>query len=173
MQEDNRVPTLLKKNSLAPKIKYPGKPLFKCADKMTISTGIWDLWKIHPSFIICEIILGGSKKIEETKISKEESVCVCIQSVSAVSDSDGIALQAPLSLGLPRREDSSWLPCPFPGDLPDPGIKPVSFMSPALAGGFFTTSTTWEAPYPTWSSARWAKKPPWFMSFFPFSCFHF
>ena len=30
------------------------------------------------------------------------------------------------------------------GVLPDPGIEPVSFMSPALAGGFFTTSTTWE-----------------------------
>ena len=32
-----------------------------------------------------------------------------------------------------------------PGDLPDPGIKPTSFMSLALAGGFFTISTTWEA----------------------------
>ena len=31
-----------------------------------------------------------------------------------------------------------------PGDLPDPGIKPVSLPSPALAGGFFTTSATWE-----------------------------
>ena len=29
--------------------------------------------------------------------------------------------------------------------LPDPGIEPVSLMSPALTGGFFTTSTTWEA----------------------------
>ena len=31
-----------------------------------------------------------------------------------------------------------------PGDLLDPGIKPVSLMSPALAGGFFITSATWE-----------------------------
>ena len=31
------------------------------------------------------------------------------------------------------------LPCPPPGDLPNPGIEPVSLMSPALAGGFFTT----------------------------------
>ena len=29
------------------------------------------------------------------------------------------------------------LPCPSPGDLPDPGIEPMSLMSPALAGGFF------------------------------------
>ena len=32
------------------------------------------------------------------------------------------------------------LPFPIPGDLPDPGIKPVSLISPALAGGFFTTT---------------------------------
>ena len=32
-----------------------------------------------------------------------------------------------------------------PRDLPDPRIEPESLMSPALAGGFFTTSTTWEA----------------------------
>ena len=35
------------------------------------------------------------------------------------------------------------LPCPPLGDLPDPGIKPLSLMSPVLADGFFTTSTTW------------------------------
>ena len=34
---------------------------------------------------------------------------------------------------------------PPPGDPPDPGIKPASLLSLALAGGFFTTSTTWEA----------------------------
>ena len=37
------------------------------------------------------------------------------------------------------------MPFPTPGDLPDPGIKPTSLVSPALAGGFFTTSTTGEA----------------------------
>ena len=41
-----------------------------------------------------------------------------------------------------------WLPCSPPGDLPDPGpgIKYSSLVSPALAGRFFTTSHTWEAP---------------------------
>ena len=34
---------------------------------------------------------------------------------------------------------------PRPGDLHDPGIEPASLMSPALTGGFFTTSSTWEA----------------------------
>ena len=37
------------------------------------------------------------------------------------------------------------LPPLSPGDLPDPGIEPVSLKSPELAGGFFTTSTTWKA----------------------------
>ena len=37
-----------------------------------------------------------------------------------------------------------WVVVPPPEELPDPGIKPVSLISPALAGGFFTR-TTWEA----------------------------
>ena len=36
------------------------------------------------------------------------------------------------------------LPLPSPRNLPNPGIQPASPMSPALAGGFFTTSTAWE-----------------------------
>ena len=44
-----------------------------------------------------------------------------------------------------RQEYWSGFPCPPLGDLPDPGIEPMSLMSPALAGGFFTTSATWEA----------------------------
>ena len=36
-------------------------------------------------------------------------------------------------------------PRPPPGNLSNPGIEHGSLMSPALVGGFFTTSTTWEA----------------------------
>ena len=53
-----------------------------------------------------------------------------------------VACQAPLSMGFSRQEYWSGLPCPPPGDLPDPGIEPSSLMSPASAGGFFTTSAT-------------------------------
>ena len=49
-----------------------------------------------------------------------------------------------------RQEYWSGLPFPLPGDLPDPGIEPESLASPALAGGFFTTSTTWEAHIKRW-----------------------
>ena len=56
-----------------------------------------------------------------------------------------VACQAPLSMGFPRQEYWSGLPFPSPGDLPDPGIKPTSLMSPALADRFFfTTSANWE-----------------------------
>ena len=55
-----------------------------------------------------------------------------------------IARQAPQSMGFLRQEYWSELPCPPPGDLPNPGVKPESLMSPALAGEFLTTSTTWE-----------------------------
>ena len=43
-------------------------------------------------------------------------------------------------MGFSRQEYWSGLPCPPPEDLPDSRIKPVSLISPALAGGFFTAS---------------------------------
>ena len=55
-----------------------------------------------------------------------------------------VAHQGPLSMGFSRQEYWSGLPCPPTGDLPDPGIELVSLMSPALVGGFFTTSAIWE-----------------------------
>ena len=51
----------------------------------------------------------------------------------------------PLSMGCSRQEYWSGLPCPSLGGLSDPEIEPKSLLSPALAGGLFTTSATWEA----------------------------
>ena len=57
-----------------------------------------------------------------------------------------VAHQAPLSMGFSRQEYWSGLPFPLhPGGFSDPGIKLISLMYPVLAGGFFTTSATWEA----------------------------
>ena len=64
-----------------------------------------------------------------------------------MSDAFAIAYQAPLPMGLPRQEYWSGLPCPPPGDLPNPETESTSQMSPPLAGKFFTTSATWEAPW--------------------------
>ena len=56
-----------------------------------------------------------------------------------------VACPAPLSMGFSRQEYWSGLLCPPPGDLHNPGFEPASLTSPALAGRFFTTSTTWKA----------------------------
>ena len=52
--------------------------------------------------------------------------------------------QVPRSPGFSKQEYWSELPCPPPGDLLDPGTE-LHLMSPALAGGTFTSSTTWKA----------------------------
>ena len=73
-------------------------------------------------------------------------VCMCVLSgVSVFATSCTVAWQAPLPVELFRQE--YWRAMPFPpvGDLPNPGIEPVSLASPALASGLFITSTTWEA----------------------------
>ena len=56
-----------------------------------------------------------------------------------------VARLAPLSMGFSRQEYWSELPCPPPGDLSHPGIEPASLTSPALAGGFFTSSANQKA----------------------------
>ena len=52
------------------------------------------------------------------------------------------AHQGPLSMEILRQEYWAWVVMTLPGDLPDPGIE--SLMSLALAGGYFTTSPTWD-----------------------------
>jgi len=42
-------------------------------------------------------------------------------------------------MGFSRKENLSGSPFPPPGDLPNPGIKPMFPVPPALAGGFFIT----------------------------------
>ena len=51
-----------------------------------------------------------------------------IQSSLTLCDPMAIACQAPLSMGFSRQEHWSGLPLPSPGDLPDPGIEPMSSM---------------------------------------------
>ena len=69
---------------------------------------------------------------------------LCLSHVRLFAAPWTVACQAPLSMGFSRQDYWSGLPCPPPGDLPDPGFTPASLMSPALAGSFFTTNTTWE-----------------------------
>ena len=75
-------------------------------------------------------------------------VCVHAQSLSHVRlfvDPCTVAHQAFLLMEFSRQAHWSWLPFSTPGNLLDPGIKPMSLVSPALEGRFFTTNATWEA----------------------------
>ena len=71
-------------------------------------------------------------------------VCVCVCAVLSCVQLFVIpwtaAHQVPLSMGFSRQEYWSGLLFSPPGDLPDPGIKPSTLVSPALADRFFTTA---------------------------------
>ena len=74
-------------------------------------------------------------------MEKQLSIILCAQSLSRVqlfATPWTAAHQVSLSMGFPRQEYWNELAFPPPGDLPDPEIEP---MSPALAGGFFTSET--------------------------------
>ena len=66
-----------------------------------------------------------------------------------------VARQAPLCLGFSRQESWSGLPFPSRGNLLDPGIEPMSLMSLALTGRFFTPEPSGKAPQPFHSHVHW------------------
>ena len=68
-----------------------------------------------------------------------------LQSCPTLCDPMDCSPQAPPPMGF-SRQDWSGLPCPPPGDLPGPGIEPVTLRPSELTGRFFTTSGTWEVP---------------------------
>ena len=69
-------------------------------------------------------------------------VCVlsCFSHVCLCANLWTVAYQPPLSMRFSRKEYWSVLSCPPPTDLPNPGIKPMSLMFPALSCEFFTLS---------------------------------
>ena len=73
------------------------------------------------------------------------SVGVCSYLLSYVQFFD-CSCQASPSIGFSRQEYWSELSFSSPGYLPDLGIEPTSFISPAWAGRFFTTGASWEVP---------------------------
>ena len=66
-------------------------------------------------------------------------VCEVTQLCLTLAIPRTVVCQALLFMGLSRQEYWSRLPCPPPGDFSNPGIKPISPESSALAGRFFTT----------------------------------
>ena len=91
-------------------------------------------------------LLNNSRGPRPTPLPTHLHLCTCVLSrfgrVQLCVTPWTVALQAPLCMGFSREAYWSGLPFPPPGDLPDPGIKLMSLMSPAFAGGFFTANTT-------------------------------
>ena len=86
------------------------------------------------------IPVGGPNRIcFQIGLVKYMCVCSVAQSYLTLCDPMDCSPQAPLSMGFSRQEYWTGLPSPPAGDLPHPEIKPTSPVSPALAGGFFTT----------------------------------
>ena len=121
--------------------RCPGR---KCVRALDADRGQTDILK--PG-----CFLWGLRLLDDSII--DVCVCVCL-SVSVCAhahectpsclthcDPRTGARQAPLSVEFPRQEHLSELPFPSPRDPPDSGIQP-GCVSPALTGGFFTTSAT-------------------------------
>ena len=71
-------------------------------------------------------------------------VCVCVQSYLTFCDPMDCSPPGSSVHGISQAGILEWVAFPTPEVLPDPGIAPSSFVSPARAGGFFTTSATYK-----------------------------
>ena len=79
-------------------------------------------------------------------IEKQNQKCAsCFNYLQLCATPWTAVCQVPLSMEFSRQEYWNVLPFPTPGDLADPVIKPMSLMSPALAGRFLSTSASWGA----------------------------
>ena len=96
-------------------------------------------------------VFSHKQKDKTPQCHGAHSLVQLLKSCLVMSDSMqtpwGLAYQAPLFMGFSRQEYWRGLPFLPPGDLPDPGIEPMSLMFPALTSGFFNTSAIWEVPY--------------------------
>ena len=113
---------------------------------LAMPCGMWDLsllsrnWTWAPLYWKCSILATEPSRKFHCYCSVAKSCPTLLQShVWAV------ARQAPLSMGFSRQEYWSGLPFPSPGNLPNPGVKPIS---PASAGKFFTTESPGKSKVP-------------------------
>ena len=107
------------------------------------SYGPWECTKLKLHFLYN---WGDNSYLKELqKMRASNNVLSCLNHAWLFETPWTVACQARLSKEFSRQEYWGVFPCPPPGDLPPPGIRPESLMSPALADGFFTTSSTWGA----------------------------
>ena len=100
---------------------------------------------------------GQSLKFQSTCVKRLlSSTCACVLShIRLFAAPWTVAWKAPLPMEFSRQEYQHGVPFPTPGNLPNPGVKPVSLASLALAGGFFTTSAAWAVPSSTYQNKIW------------------
>ena len=101
-------------------------------------------------FHLISILLFPPRLPSEARVCVCVCVCVCVHARSlqpclTLCDTMNCSLPGSSIQGISPARMLSGLPCPPPGDLPDPGIEILSLTSPVLADGFFITSATWEA----------------------------
>ena len=115
------------------------------------------LWNILKIFLLCFLKLHHWKmswvqllqlSVCSQKCYKLLPVCVCMlicfSHVWLFTTLWTVDYPTPLFVEFPWQEYWSGLPCPPPQDILNPGIKPISLSSPALAGRFFTTEPPWK-----------------------------
>ena len=95
----------------------------------------------HGCNILLELLNSLDGEFYLVEILRFHHVCVQLLShVQLFATPRTIACQVPQSMGFSREEPWSGLPFPPLGDLPDPGIEPVSPVTPVLASELFTTT---------------------------------
>ena len=118
-----------------------------CSWLLSLSTGLGACF-LNTCSVRYRDELGTAPKTKKFVVSWDRCMCVCaklLQSCLTLCDSMDYSPLGSFVHGILQANYWSRLPCPPPGHLPNPGIKPMSLMSHALAGGFFTTGATWEA----------------------------
>ena len=98
----------------------------------------------------CDSISWNREKILDYPSGPNMITCVRAKSLQlfpALCDSMDCSPLGSFVLEILQARILEWFACLPPENLPDPGIKPMSPVSPALRGRFFSTDATWEAQY--------------------------
>ena len=118
---------------------------------LTLEAGASILWKANLQYVFTTSTISSlwTSNPNSLNYCKKKMIYVlsrfsCVQ-LSATQWT--LAHQTPLSIRFSSQEYWSGLPFSFPGNLPNPGIEPMSLRSSTLAGRFFTISATWEDPF--------------------------
>ena len=112
---------------------------FVCLSKQSPTAATSLVWNPSPALLLMSVVPPGT-------LSR---VFATLETSSPDSSVHGILQQ----------EHCGGLPCPPPGDLPNPGIKRASLASPALVGGFFTTGSPGKPSYSWGTLLAWSCCP--------------